>query len=82
MYHARLRHEHGGDPVEVTVERSVGGGGATVYRVRVDERTVELPVEGSPAAGRLRVDGRVLPFRTARLQDRIEVWLAGRIYRF
>jgi len=67
-------------PIEVCLERSGGAHGAT-FVAHVDDRTSDVEIDSvSERGGKLRVRGKVLPFRAWSHDETIDIWMAGRIY--
>lgn len=71
----------GGAPLgEVCLELAPSGSAFTyVVRVRDQHGDIDIDVF-SDHGGQIRVGGRVVPFRTFRRKDGVDVWLDGRVY--
>ena len=70
-----------GEPLgEVRLEHApTGSAFAYVVRVRDHQCDVDIDVTGNHG-GQIRLGGRVVPFRTARRKDGVDVWLDGHVY--
>lgn len=69
-------------PVEVELQPDrASGENAFRFRAGRDECAIEIIGSGE-GEGRLALDGRVVPFYYATVDEQIEVWVDGRTYRF
>jgi len=76
----RVHVDRGGgrELVEVRLERSDSSDAFTAH---LNDRTFEVEIDGAAErGGRLRLHGKVIPFRAWRHDDTIDLWIAGRIY--
>ncbi len=82
MRRFRLQPVSGQDAMDVGLERVPAAPGERYVAV-VGERRVEVEVERvGRGSGRLRIGGRIAPFRAVRTGDRNWVWAAGRTFAF
>jgi len=80
MIRVQFHATEGAEPTEVNLERSpVKPGDA--FAAHVGDRQTDVEIDSvSERGGKLRVRGKVLPFRAWRHDDTIDLWMAGRIY--
>lgn len=68
-----------GQTADVGLRRGPGG---DTYLFRTEQGEVEFRVDETEGGGVLRIADRVVPFVAARSRDHVDVWLAGRTFRF
>ena len=77
-----LKPEGADQPVQVSLNRSVGGDECT-YSVSVADARMNVRIEpAGDGAGLLHVNGRIESYHAVRTNGIVHVWLGGRTYRF
>jgi biotin carboxyl carrier protein len=75
-----LRSGNSGEPLEIELDR-LDESHHESYAVSIGERHMEVEIERiDDRLGWLRIHGRIVPYRVARSENSIQVWVGGRMH--